>query len=146
MLEWEIIEQRPSAWGSPSCIVAKKDGSPRFCVDYRNTLNKYLTRKSRPLQNMDACLDAVGGARFITVADVMSAFWQLKVAPSDIEKTAFTTPSGKYVFLRMPFGVMSAPWLYQRMMSIVFGHLGPDSGILCYIDGILCISNTFDDI
>ena len=90
-------------------------------------------------------MDAVGGARFITVANVMSVFWQMPVSPSDVEKTAFTTPSRKYVFLRMPFGVMSAPWLYQRMMSIVFGHLGPDSGILCYIENILCISNTFDE-
>ena len=60
-LEWDIIEERPSPWGSPCTLVAKKNGSPRFCVDYRHTLNRHIVRKSWPLPNLDSCLDAVGG-------------------------------------------------------------------------------------
>ena len=50
MLEWDIIEERPSPWGSPCTLVAKKNGSPRFCVDYRHTLNRHIVRKSWPFR------------------------------------------------------------------------------------------------
>ena len=89
LLEQNIFEERTSAWGSPVTIVSKADGSPRFCVDYRHTLNRHLVRKTWPMPNIDTHLDAVGGAKFITVADVQSAFHQLPVAEADIESTAF---------------------------------------------------------
>ena len=124
MLEWDIIEERPSPWGSPCTLVAKKNGSPRFCVDYRHTLNGHIVRKSWPLPNLDSCLDAVGGVKFISTADVLSAFWQLPAAEEHIDRTAFVTPTGMFCFKRMPFGVYNAPWLFQHMMSVTFGHLG----------------------
>ena len=71
MLEWDIIEERPSPWGSPCTLVAKKNGSPRFCVEYRHTLNRHIVRKSWPPPNLDSCLDAVGGVKFISTADVL---------------------------------------------------------------------------
>ena len=73
MLKWDIIEGRPSPWGSPCTLVAK-NGSPRFCVDYRHTLNRHIVRKSWPLPNLDSCLDAVGGVKFISRADVLTRF------------------------------------------------------------------------
>ena len=62
-----IIEQRPSPWGSAVTIVAKADGTPRFCVDYRSTINKSLIRKSWPMPDIESHIDTVGGAKFITV-------------------------------------------------------------------------------
>ena len=74
-----IIEQRLSPWGSAVTIVAKSDGSPRFCVDYRSTINKSLIRKSWPMPDMEARIDTVAGAKFITVCDVQSAYHQIPV-------------------------------------------------------------------
>ena len=74
VLEWDIIEERPCPWGSQCTLVAKKNGSPRFCVDYRHTLNRHNVRKSWPLPNLDSCLDAVGGVKFISRADVLTRF------------------------------------------------------------------------
>ena len=85
LLKQGIIEERTSAWGSPVTIVTKANGSPRFCVDYRNTLNRHIIRRTWPMPNIESHLDAVGGAKFITVADVQSAFHELPVADSDIE-------------------------------------------------------------
>lgn len=93
MLELDIIEERPTAWGSPCCVVAKKNSSPRFCEDCRHTFNKHFILKSLPLLNMDFCLGAVCGAKYITVADIMSAFWQLPVVTEEVDETAFVTPS-----------------------------------------------------
>ena len=70
-----IIEQRPSPWGSPVTIVTKADGSPRFCVDYRSTNNEHLVRKTRPVHDIEAHIDTVGGAQYVTVGDVQRAYW-----------------------------------------------------------------------
>ena len=93
MLTDGIIEELPSPWGSPVTIVARKDGQPRFCVDYRTTLNKLLIRKTWPMANMEANLDSVGSAQFISVADVQSAYWQIPVSSEDVERTAFLLPT-----------------------------------------------------
>ena len=78
------------------------------------------------------------------MAGVLSAFWQLPVAEDHIERTAFVTPSSKFCFNRMPFGVANAPLLFQHTMSLTLGHLGLESGILSYMDDIVCMSSTFD--
>ena len=83
MEEIDIIEKRPSEWGSPVCIVAKADGSPRFCVDYRATINRFLVRETWPMPDIESHIDTVGGANFITVCDVQSAYWQIPIAPKD---------------------------------------------------------------
>ena len=69
-----IIEKSPSAWGSPVCIAAKADGSPRFCVDYRNTINNFLVRETWLMPNIESHVDTVGGVELITVCDVQSAY------------------------------------------------------------------------
>ena len=69
-----IIEKSPSAWGSLVCILAKADGSLRFYVDHRNTSNKFLVRETWPMPDIESHIDTVGGAKFITVCDVQSAY------------------------------------------------------------------------
>ena len=107
----------------------KGNGSPRFCVDYRHTLNRYIVGKIWSLPNLDSCLDAVGGVKIISTADVLSTFWQLPVEEEHIDRTASVTPAGKFCFKRMPFGVCNAPWLFQHMMSVTFGHRDPGSRV-----------------
>ena len=107
------------------CIVAKADGSPRFCVDYRTTINKFLVRETCPMPDIESHIDAIGGAKFITVCDVQSAYWQIPMANMDCHKTAFVTSKGKYVFKVPPFGIASAPWVFERAMSLAFANFWP---------------------
>ena len=107
-----IIEKSPSAWGSPVCIVAKADGSPRFCVDYRNTNNKFFVRKTWHMPGIESHIYRVDGAKFITVCDVQIAYWQIPIAKKDCHKTAFVTSKGKYVFKAILFGIVNAPWVF----------------------------------
>ena len=144
MEEIDIIEKRPSEWGSPVCIVAKADGSPRFCVDYRATINRFLVRETWPMPDIESHIDTVGGANFITVCDVQSAYWQIPIAPKDHHKTAFVTSKGKYVFKVLPFGIANAPWIFQRVMSLAFANFGQPSGLLVYMDDLIACSATWE--
>ena len=142
MLNDYIIEERSSPWGSPVTIVARKDGQPRFCVDYRCTINEHLIRKSWPTANLGDNIDTVGGAKFMSVADVQSAYWQIPVHPDHVETKAFVTNSGKYCSKRMPFGVCNAPWLFTEMAHKTLGHI-PE--LLIYTDDLCVFSTTWEN-
>ncbi|CAB1104419.1 unnamed protein product [Ectocarpus sp. CCAP 1310/34] len=144
MEEAGIIEQRASPWGSAVTLVAKADGSPRFCVDYRATINKNLIRKSWPMPEMASHIDTVAGAKYITVCDVQSAYHQIPIAEAEQDKTAFVTRDGKWVFKQLPFGIANAPFLFQRTMALTFAHFGPKSGLLVYMDDLICCSSTWE--
>ena len=139
MWEWGIIEQRSSSWRSPCTLVAKSNGSPRFCVDYR-----HIFRKCCPMPNLESCLDAVGKTLHISVTDILSAFWQLPMPEEHVDRTASIIPSGKYRFKRMTFEVSNALWLFQHVMSFALGHFGHDSDVLSYMYDLICINHTFD--
>ena len=61
--------------------MARKDGQPRFCVDYRGTINMNLIRETWPMANLEDNIDMARGAQFISVADVQSAYWQIPIHP-----------------------------------------------------------------
>ena len=139
-----IIEKSPSAWGSPVCIVAKADGSPRFCVDYRNTVSKFIVQKTWPMLNIEFHIDTVGGAEYITVCDVQSAYWQIVIVKKDCHKTAFVTSKGQYAFKGLPFGIANAPWVFHCVMSLTFANFGQRSGLLVYMDEAIAYSVTWE--
>ena len=96
------------------------------------------------MPNIENRIDAVSGAKFISVFDVQSAYHQVPIHPDDKEKTAFVTQKGKLVFNRLPFGISSAPDIFMKLMDQTFSHLGPQSGLLTYMDDILLCSKTFE--
>lgn len=96
------------------------------------------------MPNLEISLDATGGARYITVCDIQSAYHEIPVAESGIEKTAFVTQKGKHVFKRLPSGIACAPWLFQRITALTFPHFGPGSGLLAYMNDLLCCTPTWE--
>ena len=78
-----------------------------------------------PLPNVQDILDKLGRARYFSALDCASGYWQVPLAEEDRAKTAFSTPTGHYEYLRMPFGLKSAPSTFQRLMNNIFmGLLG----------------------
>ena len=97
MLEQGAIQQSDSPWSSPMVLVKKKDGSGRFCVDYRK-VNSVTRKNAYPLPWVDDTLDTLAGSRLFTTLDLASGYWQVEVAEEDQPKTAFTTPEGLFQF------------------------------------------------
>ena len=112
MLKQGVIEPASSPWSSPTVIVRKKDGSPRFCVHYRQ-LNAITKKDARPLPRIDDTLDALSGAQWFSTLDLASGYWQVEIDPADREKTAFGTSFGLHQFKVMPFGLCNAPSTFQ---------------------------------
>ncbi|CAB1112072.1 unnamed protein product [Ectocarpus sp. CCAP 1310/34] len=97
------------------------------------------------MPEMESHIDTVAGAKYITVCDIQSAFHQLPINDRhEQDKTAFVTRNGKWVFKRLPFGIANAPFLFQRTMALAFAHFGPKSGLLVYMDDLICCSSTWE--
>uniref|UniRef100_A0A7I4YM38 RNA-directed DNA polymerase n=1 Tax=Haemonchus contortus TaxID=6289 RepID=A0A7I4YM38_HAECO len=131
----EVIEDSQSPWASPIVLVAKKDGTIRLCVDYRE-VNKVTKKDSYPLPAIDVTLQNLKGKRFFTTLDLASGYWQVPLTDKAKEISAFTTTSGLFQFRVLPFGLTTAPAVFQRLMENVLGNL-ISTEVAVYIDDIL---------
>ena len=140
MLEQGVIEPGQSPWASPVVLVRKKDGSLRFCVDYRklNTVTKF---DAYPLPRIDETLEALGGAQWFTTLDLISGYWQVGLTPEARLKSAFCVRSGLYLWNVMPFGLCNAPSTFERLMETVLQGL-QWSSCLVYLDDIVIFGRT----
>ncbi len=142
LLKEGIVRESASPWASPVVVVQKKDSSIRLCVDYRQ-LNQLTHRHSFPLPRIEESLQALGGAKFFSVLDLTSGYYQVAVDPVDVEKTAFTVPFGLFEYTRLPFGLSNAPATFQRLMQRCLGGQCFDS-VLIYLDDIIVFSPDFN--
>lgn len=144
MLEQRIVEPSDSPWSAPICLVKKKDGSCRFCIDFRK-LNTVTLKDAYPLPRIDDTLDSLSGSLWFSTLDLASGYWQIRMSESSKKKTAFVTPHrGLFHFNVMPFGLTNAPASFQRLMEKVLVNLSPHK-CLCYLDDIIILGRTFEE-
>ncbi|XP_071051474.1 uncharacterized protein [Onthophagus taurus] len=144
MLDLGVVEPSDSPWSSPILLVKKKDGSFRFCVDFRR-LNGVTERDAYPIPYVSDTLNKLRNAKYLSTLDIKSAYWQIPVDENSKKFTAFTVPNrGLFQFTRMPFGLHNAPATWQRLIDQVIGaDLEPRAFV--YLDDIVVVTSTFQE-
>ena len=119
LLDKKFIRPSSSPWGAPMIFVEKKDGMQRMCVDYRS-LNEVTIKNKYPLPHIEDLFDQLRGAKVFSKIDMRSGYHQLRIRPSDIPKTAFTTRYGLYEYTVVSFGLTNAPAYFMYLMNKMF--------------------------
>jgi hypothetical protein len=143
MLRYKIIEPSKSPWASPVVLISKKDGTIRFCIDYRR-LNLLSVKDVYPLPRMDDSLAALSGGKYFTTLDLTAGYNQIPMHPGSKEYTAFITSNGLYQYRVMPFGLSNSPATFQRFMDAVLAGY-KWKFLIVYLDDICLFSPNFDD-
>ena len=135
-----FISSSTAQYASPVLFVKKKDGSLRFCVDYRK-LNAMTIRNRYPIPLVEETLARVIGCKYLTKLDIMAAFNKLRIHPDIEDFTTFVTSMGAFKYHVLPFGLTGGPGLYQQYMNdTLFDFLNDFCQV--YLDDILIYSKT----
>ena len=134
------IEPSDSPWASPVVLVTKKDGSTRFCVDYRR-LNSLTVKDAYLLPRIDDSLRLLGNQQWFSTMDLASGYWQVAMSPVAKKKAAFVMNEGLFQFRVMPFGLCNAPATFERLMDRVLCGMRW-SRCLVYLDDVISFGKT----
>ena len=144
MLDGGAIWPSQSPWCNAVVLVRKKDGSLRFCIDFR-CLNARTKKDAFPLPHMQETIESMVGARHFSCMDLKSGFWQVKMDEESRQYTAFTVGSmGVYEFLRMPYSLCNASATFQHLMQNCLGELYLTYALI-YLDDVIVYSKTEEE-
>ena len=142
MLEAGAIRESDSPYSSNVVLVRKRDGSLRFCIDYR-MLNAKTRKDAYMLPRFDDTVEVLSGAKYFSKLDLRSGYWQVEMEEESKPLTAFSVgPLGFYECNRMSFGLCNAGATFQRLMEKCMGEMHLNE-CLVFIDDILIFSHTF---
>jgi len=141
----DLGKMRPSdsEYACRITLPVKKDGSRKFCGDYR-PLNLQTRRDSFPMPLVEDVISQLGKLVWFTTLDLQSGFWQIRMAPDDMKKTALVTKTELYDWTVMPFGLKNATSIFTRTMSLVFKELG-DKFLKVFVDDLNVHNESWED-
>lgn len=131
----------PTDWIHPIVIVPKPNGDIRICMDPRN-LNKYIKRERFQIPTQDCLFSQLSGAKYFSLLDATSAFLQIPLTYESSLMCTITTSFGRYRYLRLPYGISSAPEIFQRFINDTLEGI---QGVIAYFDDILVFGQTIEE-
>ena len=140
MLELGVIEKSVSPYSSPVVLVPKKDGSVRFCIDFRK-LNKVTEFDAEPMPNMEEVINRMSGNKFFTRMDCSKGYWQVCLPDNCKHLTAFETPQGLFQFKTMPFGLVNSGATFCRLMRQVLANV---PNVDSFVDDMWIFTETWE--
>ena len=143
MQELGVIEPAQSPYAFPVVLVQKKDGSNRFCVDYRK-LNAVTQFQAESIPDPEVIFSKLARARIFSKVDLSKGYWQIPVRPEDKPKLAFITQEGVFTWNVMPFGVKNAPSVFTAMMRELLRPL-EEEAVDNFMDDLLVATETWEE-
>lgn len=130
----EVIEEinEPTEWCAPLVVAPKANGKIRICVDLQR-LNESVKREFHMLPVVEHEIAKLTNARVFSKLDANWGFWQIRLSERSA-KLPFITPFGRFFFKRLPFGITSAPEVFQKRMSDILRGI---DGVICLMDDLL---------
>ncbi|CAB0009028.1 unnamed protein product, partial [Nesidiocoris tenuis] len=129
-------------WVSPIVVAVKQTGKLRICADFKVTLNKYSQPNVHPMPNLEEILSKIGSGEKYSIIDLKDAYLQLVVDDESKHFLNIATHKGIYRYTRMPFGVNSAPAIFQRVMDKVLGDM---KNVACFLDDVIVTGRSMDE-
>ena len=123
-----------SSWATPVVLVPKPDKTIRLCGDYKVTINPWVKQEGYPLPTVQDLFSTLAGGKLFTKLDLKQAYQQLQVDEGSQEYLTINTHKGLYRYTRLPFGVSSAPSIFQATMDQILQGV---NNTICYLDDIL---------
>ena len=114
-----IVKVDHSDWASPIVPVPKKDGKYRICGDYKVTINQLMEVDQYPLPKPEDLFATLAGGKKFTKLDLSQAYQQLTLDNESRKYVTINAHKGLYQYTRLPFGVASAPAIFQRLMDTI---------------------------
>ena len=135
-LEWEGILEKVthSEWATPIVAVPKPDGRVHLCGHFKVSVNQFFRVGQYPLPTAQDLYVTLAGGKKFSKLDLSQAFLQLELHPDSLKYCTLNTHQGLYWFTCLPFGIASAPAIFQKMMDTILQGI---PGTMCYIDDIL---------
>eukprot|EP00170_Pyropia_yezoensis_P001128 contig_5117_g1132 len=122
MLKVDVFEPSDGDWAFPVVVVPKPGGHLLFCVEFKR-LNEMAVKDVYPIPRMDDSFHFLGDATLISTLDSNAGYWQIPPADEDKDKTTFTCHMVLFRCKRLPFGLTSAPAIFQRAIDIILSGL-----------------------
>ena len=138
LLETGAIRNSHSSWSAPITVVPKGDGGKHLVIDYR-ALNKVMRKFVWPMPKVEDIFSQLNGAKYFSTLDLRAGYHHIGLTTDSIPKRAFTSPFGKYEYVKVPFGLAQAPAYFQELMTGVLKDL---LFAMAYLDDIIIYSST----